>query len=286
MKEKSRSPHAYLPSSLQDLLSLKNEEPTALLYAGGTYILRDQRKHINLPGTVLSMEKIEELYRIHRTERYLEIGAMVPINTILEMGKYVLPPALGACLRSITPPAVRNLATLVGNLCVPQNRMDSFPLLHIMDSRVEIRSSQHSTWIPMTRFYNPQGGITLEANEVVTRIRIPDEQWNKQVYRKIGSTNAPSANSVSLCGLATVQKSVVADIRFAFGMLGPVIIRSRKLEAEILGRRLPLGERDRETLEEMITQTCNQYREIITPFQRSRIRRLFLWFLTSISVDT
>lgn len=286
MKEKSRSPHAYLPTSLQDLLTLKAQEPTALIYAGGTYILRDQRKHINLPGTILSMEKIEELYRIHRTERYLEIGAMVPINTILEMGKYVLPPALGACLRSITPPAVRNLATLVGNLCVPDSRMDSFPLLHIMDARVEVRSAHTANWIPMTRFYNPQGKINLESHELVSRVRIPDEQWNRQVYRKIGSINAPSANSVSLCGLATVQKLVVADIRFAFGMLGPVIIRSRELEAEILGRRLPLGERDKENLEEMITQTCNQYKEIITPFQRSRIRRLFLWFLTSISVGT
>ena len=87
--------NVYTPTSLSELLSLYGKLPAALLYNGGTHILREQpRKHLVLPANVINLSRVQELRRINRTERHMDIGAAVPIGTILSVGANVLPRAV------------------------------------------------------------------------------------------------------------------------------------------------------------------------------------------------
>jgi len=66
----------FFPASYSELFSAWNRYPSAVPYAGGTALIRDKGKQIlELPSIILSLERLEEMHRISRTERFLEIGA-------------------------------------------------------------------------------------------------------------------------------------------------------------------------------------------------------------------
>jgi len=51
--------HIYSPESIVDLLALYHSVPDSLLYAGGTYILKDQtEKELRLPESVISLQNV------------------------------------------------------------------------------------------------------------------------------------------------------------------------------------------------------------------------------------
>ena len=80
----------YFPATMFELHSIWSRFPDAILYAGGSsFIYGQDSYYINLPLDLISLEKLEELRRISRTERYLEIGAMVELNEVLRLGKIV-----------------------------------------------------------------------------------------------------------------------------------------------------------------------------------------------------
>ncbi|MDR2133841.1 MAG: FAD binding domain-containing protein, partial [Treponema sp.] len=80
----------FFPTGFQELFTAWNRFPGAEPFAGGTGFIRGQgRPVLILPAVILSLDKLEELHRITRTERYLEIGAMVPLNRVIRLGKIV-----------------------------------------------------------------------------------------------------------------------------------------------------------------------------------------------------
>ena len=69
---------AFSPSSFPELFSFWARYPDAVPYAGGAELVRNQgRRVLSLPQNILSLDKMAELRHITRTERYLELGAML-----------------------------------------------------------------------------------------------------------------------------------------------------------------------------------------------------------------
>lgn len=245
MYGKISSPQLYAPSHLQEALSYYYRNPNALLYAGGTYILEFQTEdRLNFPPTVLSLENVEELKRMARTNRYIEIGAGASISRIASIGPHVLPYALYKALLSIGSPGIRNMATLVGNICVPEKRLNCFPVLSILNSQIEIRSLKNTRWIPMNKFVDIKGNLALEQGELVTRIRIPMETWNFQAFRTIGHYHSEVDPLLTFCGLAKVEKGSLSAIRFACSSIVPVLIRNREFETQLMGKQLPFSNKE------------------------------------------
>jgi CO/xanthine dehydrogenase FAD-binding subunit len=276
--------NVYTPTSLAELLSLYGKLPSALLYSGGTYILHEQpHKHLILPANVINIFKIQELKRINRTERHLDIGASVPISTILSIGANVLPRALSTALSMIATPAVRNRATMGGNICIRERRMSTYPAYLLLDMQLELRKEGMTRWIPLNRFASDERKLDLERGEVLTRIRIPFATWDIELYRKIDTELENPHNFLSFCGLARVQRDVLADIRFSFGTGGTFVIRSREAENELVGRRVPISRRDSQPIFDLVDEILKDNSERLTPFQTSRVRALLTWFFGQLS---
>ncbi|RKX79490.1 MAG: molybdopterin dehydrogenase [Spirochaetes bacterium] len=286
MIEKSKSPHTYSPENLGDLLSLYKSMPDALVYGGGTYILKNQkREFLSLPENVIYLKRVEELNRISRTERFLEIGSSISINRVLSIGKHILPAALYNCLLGVGTPGIRNLATLGGNICVRDRRMDTFPLLHLLDARVELRKAGGSRWIQINRLFDSEGKASLQPGEILTRIRIPFDEWNVQVYHKLGSRAREGETTLSFCGLAKTQKGVINDIRIAYGCLGKQILRNREIEAELSGLKVPINIKDTASAMELLKENMDKIGIAISNFQKKRavsFLRLFLLRLAEV----
>lgn len=282
---KHKSAHTYIPGSVNELLQVYADHPGAVISAGGTYLYSTVfSESLPSPLNIISLKNIDELRRITRSERYLEVGACAPINSIVSISKKLLPGPLYDVLFGIATPTVRNMATLGGNLCVPGKRMDSASILSLLEARLEIRSSTKSSWIPISRFFNDDGSVSLGKGEVLTRIRIPLDDWNIGIYKKYGFYPFQGMEYLSFCGIAKEQRNILSDFRVAFSAGGPKILRNREIEAQLNGRRLPLMEKGRlpslAAFQEILEET-----PYISPFLSARAFRLFRSFLTMLGQE-
>jgi CO/xanthine dehydrogenase FAD-binding subunit len=231
----------FFPASFPELFTVWTRFPDAVPFAGGTEIIRNQgTAYLALPQTILSLDKIDELGRITRTERYLEIGAMVKLNEIVRLGK-IVPEALTRCIEGIAGPQLRNLATIGGNVCVKNRRLDISAPLVALDAIYELRNAQTARWISASRFSSLPGPPAIGPQELLTRIRIPLEQWGYTAYRKFGSRNAGRHGGIMVFILKN-QKTTLTDIRLVFA--GEEILRDKNTEAVLIGKHLPLNRRD------------------------------------------
>jgi CO/xanthine dehydrogenase FAD-binding subunit len=232
----------FYPSSLQELFSVWTRFPDAVPFAGGAELLRRQGKRIlSLPRNILSLEQLEELHRITRTERYLEIGAMVKISDIIRLGKTV-PEALTQSLLGIAGPQMRNLITIGGNICNPLRRLDSAAPLIALDARFELRAAQETRWVSASRFSALPGPLALESQELLTRIRVPLEQWQYSLYRKFPDQYPADESGGGAVFMARIQKNILTDLRIVFA--GQLVLRDKNSEAVLAGKQLPLDRRD------------------------------------------
>ncbi|WP_041611088.1 FAD binding domain-containing protein [Treponema primitia] len=239
----------FFPASLPELFSAWTRFPDAVPFAGGGGLLRNQGKQIlTLPRNILSLERLEELQKITRTERYLEIGAMVKLSEITGLGK-IVPEALTKSLQGIASPQIRNLITLGGNICNPSRRQDASAPLVALDARYELRTAQEIRWVSASRFSGLSGPPALNPQELLTRIRIPLEQWHYTVYKKLTDMETADGDGGSAVFLARIQKNILTDIRVVFA--GQILLRDKNSETILAGKQLPLDRRDAEHFSEL-----------------------------------
>ncbi|MDR1930634.1 MAG: FAD binding domain-containing protein [Treponema sp.] len=236
-----------LPANYGELFSFWTRFPDAVLFAGGTSFLRYSGalapagdRGSGFPKNILSLEKIDELHRITRTERYLEFGAMVKLNEIIALGK-IVPSALSRTLKDLASWPVRNLATIGGAICQKFRVVsDVAAPMAALDARYELRTANQSRWISALRYSSVSE--SLENRELLTRIRIPLELWNYTVCRKFKSCTTDDEYGGVLIFLAKNQKEILSDLRLVFA--GETLFRDKNSESFLAGRALPLERKD------------------------------------------
>ncbi|HUX12483.1 MAG TPA: FAD binding domain-containing protein, partial [Spirochaetia bacterium] len=214
---------------------------------------------------------------------HLEIGAMVTVKKLLMIGRHVVPSALFEALQQVAPAGIKNLATLGGNICVADRNMTTAPVLQLMDAALELRRHGATRWVAASRFRLPDGSLDLRGGDVLTRIRVPLDSWNIQYFRRFGTEYSPETNPLSFCGLARIDKSIVEDARIAFCSSTPGLIRDREIEAEIVGRKLPISERDAAAIIARYADAIGASVVKLDGFQHKRALRLVGWFLNRLS---
>jgi CO/xanthine dehydrogenase FAD-binding subunit len=225
----------FFPATFQELFSAWSRFPQAVPYAGGTGIIRGQgREILKLPPVILSLDKLEELQRISRTERYLEIGAMVKLNQIIRLGK-IVPEALSRCLKNISGTQLRNLATIGGNICCPSRRLDASAAMVALDAQYELRSAQSVRWISAARFSSLPGPTMLKEQELLTRVRVPLDIWDYSIYKKFPS----DGGSKVVVFMMKTLKNVLTDIRVIYKT--DSILRDKNSESILIGKALPFS---------------------------------------------
>jgi len=227
----------FSPANFQELFSYWNHFPRARIFAGGIEQIRKQGKRILvLPPEIISLDKMEELRKISRTERYLEIGAMASLNQIIHLGK-IVPQALKLCLENIAGPQLRNLATIGGNICNPSRRLDASAPMIALDAHYELKTAQSARWISASRFSSLPGPPVLGSREVLTRIRVPLEPWTFTWYHKF-STPGSNESGGGILFMIRNQKNILTDIRVVYS--GKSILREKDSETMLAGKHLPL----------------------------------------------
>lgn len=288
MQKEDSSPKILTPNTVHDLLTLFSEYPDSLLFAGGTSIMiRLNNTLTGLPEYIIDCGKIEELQKIKRTERFLEIGALVPLSRILGIGTHVIPRGLYTALSMTATPEIRRLATIGGNINIGSFYSGILTVLLAMDCILELRSLQQSRWVSISELIlktNARDNL-IPPDLILTRIRIPFVNWDLQVFRKIARKKSLMHCSLTFCGLAKTNKGILTDIRMCFGALGNQLFRQRGFEVGFLGRKLPLMNK---TIDTMVSELGLLLNPITDRYSKAEYRRetsmrLLKWFLEEIN---
>jgi CO/xanthine dehydrogenase FAD-binding subunit len=280
--------NAYKPKSLIEVLeAIAYTEH--IVFAGGTDLMVKRKQWAgllpNFDKPVIFISDLNELKQIRLEEEYLYIGAACSFSSLIESP--MIPDFYKKVFMQIASPAVRNMATIGGNICNSSPAGDSLPLLYALDADLVIESSCRRTLMPIGDFITGPGRNILTSSDLVTAIKLPIKEFEKICYKKVSPRKANALSKVSFVALANKEKDIYKDIRIAFGSVAPTVIRSLDIEEEIIAMssegNLDYGQviRDYATLIKPIDDQRS------TAFYRKEVcKRLLVEFLEKNAIET
>ncbi|MBQ3966764.1 MAG: FAD binding domain-containing protein [Treponema sp.] len=206
--------------------------------------------HDELADNFLSVRNLPELSKLEKHERFFDFGPAITLSELEEVGRNNLPVVLYDAIKSIANPQVRNIATLGGNICTKKSKMTLYAPLLALDTRLELQHGTETIYIPLTKF------TEIPPEYLLTKIRVPLEEWEVTVFRRLGPSHHINERSASFVFLTNTQNSQISSIRIAFA--GEFWFRSLELENKLLGSHLPIPEK---SINEMVEEAGRQFDE-------------------------
>lgn len=221
----------FRPINLKEALEFLDSQ-RALVLAGGTdYMLKRAQVPPN-DRPVLCVGHLEELRQITISGEELRVGAACTLTQLLQSP--LLPEYLKRPIAYMASPAIRNIATIGGNLCNASPAGDALPMLYALDAVLCLQSASGIEELPMRAFIQSPAKTCLGSNRLLREIWIPIGKDWRCMYRKVGLRRANSLSKLSFYALALGQPGRLEDVRIALGAVAPTVVRSREAELEIL----------------------------------------------------
>lgn len=235
-------PRYVAPASLEDVLALLSEHGSrARIIAGGTDLLLELDRRVRSDVELLiDVTRIEGLDAILHDGRRLHIGPTATHNQCVanaHVVKYGLP--LAQACWEVASPALRNRATVVGNIVTASPANDTISALNVLDTEVTLMSLRGRRTIKLADFHTGVRKTMMEPDELVTGISIeplPDDA--RAVFLKLGLRKAQAISVVHLAAWCRFDGETVTEARLAVGSVAPTIVRLPQVEALLTGTSL------------------------------------------------
>ena len=221
-----------IPRSVDELVEIFQDHPTAKLLAGGTDYMVEVNLHGRKPETMISLRQVKELteWSVRPTQSRITIGAGVPYAD-MEIGEIArLVPALAQAARTVGSPQIRAAGTIGGNLGTCSPAGDSLPVLAALNATIHVIGPDGNRDIEFGNFMVGVKKNSLLPSEFVHSVSLPIvEGW--QGYAKVGTRNAMVISTASACLVRDRDEGFVS---IALGSVGPTIIRAHDAEAWLM----------------------------------------------------
>ena len=229
------------PASLAEVLAMLANEPGVWKpFAGGTDLMvlleSGNLRHRNY----VNIWHLDELRQIKVTDSHVTLGTLttyteVQANSVLRSEF----PMLCQAASETGGLAIQNRGTLGGNIINASPAADSPPALLAYDAEIELTSSNASRWISYHGFHTGYKQMQMQADELLTKIRLPRNTADRyHYYRKVGTRKAQAISKVCLAALGAVTDQKIAGIRIAFGSVAPIVLRCVETEGALEGQLL------------------------------------------------
>ena len=234
----------FCPSSVEEGCSLLYKHKTeAKLLAGGTDLFVKMKKKEILPKVVISLKGIQKLDRIEWDDREgLKIGPLVThealVNHPIVREKFDF--LHEACFK-IGTRQVRNMGTLVGNLCNASPSSDASASLLVLETKLKIVHLYGERTIPLEEFFIGPFQTALDPQEIVTEVQIrkpaPNSAGSYQYLHKASSVGETLVGAAVL--LTMDQKdSSCQEVRIGLSSVAPTPIRAKAAERTLKGKKM------------------------------------------------
>ncbi len=254
----------FIPTTLAEALEFISCNETKII-SGGTDLMVQRRNWAEIPPKfdkdVIYIFNLKELNYIKKTNSFLRIGATTPVSNVLEHQD--TPKLLKEAISTMASPAIRNLATIAGNIANASPAGDTLPIMYLYNAQVKLESKDESRILPINEVILGPRKIALKTNEMITEILIPLDEFDKTSFTKIGGRKADAISKISFAGALNIVEDIVEDFRVCFGAVGPTVVRNVDIENRY--RNISLIE-----LKTNILNIAKEYDEIIKPIDDQR----------------
>lgn len=222
------------------------------LLAGGTQLLPALADRAFPPTRLISLRRAG-LDAVEIDGTAVTIGAATTLAAVEADRRLGF---LHGCVRAIASPPIRSLATVGGNLFVPQPYGDLAVALLALDAEVEIHGSAGAHREPLQAVLTAGVG----PDEIVARVHLTAPAPDEFRFHKAARRRFNSASIVTVAARVTLgggPAGPVEDIRIALGGLAPTALRGAAAERLLAGGPLTAA---------AIHDAAEAMRDVIAPF--------------------
>ncbi len=225
----------FMPRSIDEAIGLLGQHGADLVVlGGGTIVMGMVNDGLLFPAKAMSLARagIDSLREVDRT---IEIGAATTIARLAQLERL---PILAQAASLFGAPAVRNMATVGGNLFAAPPAGDIGVALLALDALVELAGPHGRRTLPLDQFFTGLGLTARAADELVVSLRVPHAE-GQTAYLRYGRRQANTPAVVAVAARVVIAADgTVSAARIALGAAGPHPLRARQAEAALVGRPL------------------------------------------------
>jgi CO/xanthine dehydrogenase FAD-binding subunit len=236
------------PASLSEALDDLATHPGARPFAGGTDLMVLLEAGHLPPGRYVDLQHCHELLGIEYGAEGVAIGAMTSYTEIRNSPELATDyPLLGMAAAETGGVATQNRGTIGGNIANASPAADTPPALIVYDASLELISARGARRVHYDQFHQGYKKMDLQPGELIARVHMPPRPIVRQkpdavswrdYYRKVGTRRAQAISKVCFAGSLEMDAGVVKEVRIALGSVAPTVIRARRTEEALRGRRL------------------------------------------------
>lgn len=271
----------YIPGSLDEALEIKSKHDVVVL-AGGSDLMVSNKRTLGLTPRfdkpVMIVRNLPELKRIYLNEKgECCIGAGCTSAQIAE--STMCPWHLRQAASRMGAVALRNSATIGGNIANASPKGDTPGPLYLLDARVKLRSVSGEREVLVSDFIVKFRTIDLRPDEMITEVIVPysEDDFDYIFWHKVGTRKANAISKITLSqAIRFNDDGTVADYRVSATATGAKTNRSRDVESLVIGKRLT---------PQLIEDVVGGFDGVISPrampeFRREATRRMIRRFLS------
>ena len=233
------APFFVQPTSLEALTQLRQSAPQARLVAGGTDLWLESTQRLAPLDQLIDVSQVAELLIVeeakHEHQSGWWIGAGVTYTQLEPLfDKHF--PAFAHLLHRLGSQQIRNRGTLGGNIANASPIGDTPPVLLVLGAQVELASVNGKRYLALEEFFLDYKVTALAADEVVSRIFIPQPIDGSQLnVWKLSKRREDDISALLGAFSYRLEQGVMRDIRIAFGGMAATPKRALAVEAALEG---------------------------------------------------
>lgn len=228
-----KNQNLFIPASKLEALEYKKSFTDSKIVGGSTDLgVVVNKGKLDLQHA-MALYHIDELKKIEVENGELVVGACV---TLTEFENYVEKHffEMSQMLHIFASPQIKNQATLVGNVINASPIADTIPFLMVSDCKLIIESSLGKREVLITNFYKGYKQLDLQADEIVTYLKIPlltaDEKC--KLY-KVSMRKDLDISAVTFALRASFSGKKMSQCKIALGGVAATVIRLPSIEAHL-----------------------------------------------------
>ena len=171
------APFKYIAArSREEALSVKAEHgEEAWFLAGGQSLVPSMNFRLAQPAILIDLNPIADLAGVRRHESGLSIGALTRHAAVEHDALIALhQPLIHEAMPFVAHPQIRNRGTIGGNLSHADPASEMPAIVLALGARMRAESTRGGRWVAAEDFFAGALSTTLEADEMLAEIELPD----------------------------------------------------------------------------------------------------------------
>jgi xanthine dehydrogenase small subunit len=220
-------------ATLSEAAGILAADPRATLLSGGTLVMRDVNEGRLTEGTLLRIT--DPAWRqMQVSGSRIELGAGLTMAAVLAARELAF---LHPAARAVGGPAIRNMATIGGNLFAETPYGDFTVALLALDAQVMVLSGYGSPRaVPLEEFLasRARGEARLVTSVQLNRPQNPTDFR----FVKVSRVKPKGLSVMSIAAHLPGSASRISQPRVAYGAMSPLPMRARGVERALEGKAL------------------------------------------------